>query len=365
MKPVTTRGFTGHEQLDEMGLIHMNGRAYDYNLGRFLSVDPFIQSPGNSQSLNPYSYIMNNPLAGTDPTGYVGCAASKIEVVCDKTVSRWGGNGNADMTAFATSSGVASNQGNGARSVQPSQGSAGGHTADIGSQNSLAAGLSGIDGALISKHVYGKGGNLPDGISQLSNERLEEMGLADMVFNDAESGFQSGLYYDSNHRSYIYALAGTNDGADMAENFAQGVGNFAMQYDLALRNTAAIKASVGGALTLAGHSLGGGLASMAAALNGLPANTYNAAGVHMNTLARYSGGMASAVRLANSANVNAYHVIGDGLTRMQRYSTFAPAVPSAIGRPVVVQPANPVWGLVPFYGGVKLHSIDTVIDSMR
>nr|WP_223671306.1 RHS repeat-associated core domain-containing protein [Kangiella shandongensis] len=51
----------------------MNGRAYDYNLGRFLSVDPFIQSPGNSQSMNPYSYIMNNPLAGTDPSGYVAC----------------------------------------------------------------------------------------------------------------------------------------------------------------------------------------------------------------------------------------------------------------------------------------------------
>lgn len=48
----------------------MNGRVYDYNLGRFLSVDPFIQEPGNSQSMNPYSYIMNNPLAGTDPSGY-------------------------------------------------------------------------------------------------------------------------------------------------------------------------------------------------------------------------------------------------------------------------------------------------------
>ena len=48
----------------------MNGRAFDYNLGRFLSVDPFIQAPGNSQSFNPYSYIMNNPLAGTDPSGY-------------------------------------------------------------------------------------------------------------------------------------------------------------------------------------------------------------------------------------------------------------------------------------------------------
>lgn len=65
------RGFTGHEHLDAVGgVIHMNGRGYDANLGRFLSVDPIIQFPANSQSLNPYSYILNNPLSGTDPTGY-------------------------------------------------------------------------------------------------------------------------------------------------------------------------------------------------------------------------------------------------------------------------------------------------------
>ncbi len=69
----TRRGFTDHEHLDDAQLIHMNGRVYDYNLGRFLSVDPFIQAPTNSQSMNPYSYIMNNPLAGTDPSGYVAC----------------------------------------------------------------------------------------------------------------------------------------------------------------------------------------------------------------------------------------------------------------------------------------------------
>ena len=59
----------------------MNGRAYDYNLGRFLFVDPFIQEPGNSQSINPYSYIMNNPLAGTDPTGYIGEALVEVVMV--------------------------------------------------------------------------------------------------------------------------------------------------------------------------------------------------------------------------------------------------------------------------------------------
>ena len=44
---------------------------YDYNNGRFLSVDPFIQDPGSTQSLNPYTYIFNNPLSGVDPTGYM------------------------------------------------------------------------------------------------------------------------------------------------------------------------------------------------------------------------------------------------------------------------------------------------------
>ncbi|MFC4701522.1 RHS repeat-associated core domain-containing protein [Glaciecola siphonariae] len=47
----------------------MNGRIYDYNIGRFLSVDPFIQGTG-SQGINPYSYVLNNPLSFTDPTGY-------------------------------------------------------------------------------------------------------------------------------------------------------------------------------------------------------------------------------------------------------------------------------------------------------
>ena len=66
----TTRGFTGHEQLDEVGLIHMNGRVYDPKLGRFLQADPFIQAAGNTQSFNRYSYVLNNPLNAVDPSGY-------------------------------------------------------------------------------------------------------------------------------------------------------------------------------------------------------------------------------------------------------------------------------------------------------
>lgn len=83
---ITPKGFTQHEHLDAVELIHMNGRAYDYQLGRFLGVDPFIQFPLNSQSLNPYSYILNNPLSGTDPTGYCSkVTIDKKAVACEFT----------------------------------------------------------------------------------------------------------------------------------------------------------------------------------------------------------------------------------------------------------------------------------------
>lgn len=52
----------------------MNGRVYDPTLGRFLSVDPVFQFPTNAQSLNPYSYVLNNPLSLTDPSGYSTCS---------------------------------------------------------------------------------------------------------------------------------------------------------------------------------------------------------------------------------------------------------------------------------------------------
>jgi len=48
----------------------MNGRVYDPKVGRFLSVDPVFQFPENTQSLNPYTYVLNSPLSMTDPTGY-------------------------------------------------------------------------------------------------------------------------------------------------------------------------------------------------------------------------------------------------------------------------------------------------------
>ena len=65
----TRRGYTDHEMLDGLGLVHMNGRIYDSALGRFLSPDPINQDIYHTQTNNAYSYVFNNPLSLTDPTG--------------------------------------------------------------------------------------------------------------------------------------------------------------------------------------------------------------------------------------------------------------------------------------------------------
>lgn len=66
----TTRGFTGHEMLDTVGLVHMNGRVYDPDIGRFVSADPVVQDATDVQAFNRYAYVRNNPVSLTDPSGF-------------------------------------------------------------------------------------------------------------------------------------------------------------------------------------------------------------------------------------------------------------------------------------------------------
>jgi RHS repeat-associated protein len=68
---ISRRGFTGHEHLDAVGLIHMNGRVFEPIAGRFLSQDPFIDGLFSSQGPNGHAYVHNNPLTYIDPSGFL------------------------------------------------------------------------------------------------------------------------------------------------------------------------------------------------------------------------------------------------------------------------------------------------------
>ncbi len=200
------RGYTGHEHLDEVGLIHMNGRVYDPQLGRFLSADPFIQFADNSQSYNRYSYVLNNPLSHTDPSGhfaflplfinFVATVASKAgaEVIGGEIIAALGLTGSVEIAAvktavFAGLNGLA--QGVASEAL-------GGTFAQGFEAGALSAVQSSIYGG-IGDAKFLNGTQIPGLGKGITVERVLAHGLVGGAFARArgdsfESGFASGVF---------------------------------------------------------------------------------------------------------------------------------------------------------------------------
>ena len=86
-----TDKFTGKERDSESGLDNFGARYDASSMGRFMTPDPlpwldwqrgnkeareqFEDFIANPQNFNMYSYVNNNPLNKTDPTGMKGCQA--------------------------------------------------------------------------------------------------------------------------------------------------------------------------------------------------------------------------------------------------------------------------------------------------
>jgi RHS repeat-associated protein len=62
--------FTGQRLDAETDLLYLHSRYYDPQLGRFISPDSQIPDAHNPQSINRYSYVVNNPVNSADPTGH-------------------------------------------------------------------------------------------------------------------------------------------------------------------------------------------------------------------------------------------------------------------------------------------------------
>ncbi len=97
---ITREGYTFQTALGLwMGMNHMNGRVEDSITGRMLSADPHIPDKTNPQSYNRYSYVSNNPLSYTDPSGFAPCGhnckpisgvCATSWIICDEPASRIG-----------------------------------------------------------------------------------------------------------------------------------------------------------------------------------------------------------------------------------------------------------------------------------
>jgi RHS repeat-associated protein len=85
---LTTKGYTGHEHLDQVTLINMNARLYDPITARFLSPDTIVPWPTHSQAHNRYIYVMNNPLKYNDPTGHNPANVSRNDAGANEVVKQ-------------------------------------------------------------------------------------------------------------------------------------------------------------------------------------------------------------------------------------------------------------------------------------
>ncbi|MES2671388.1 MAG: XVIPCD domain-containing protein [Pseudomonadota bacterium] len=102
----------------------------------------------------------------------------------------------------------------------------------------------------------------------------------------------------------------------LANNIPQGLGQRADYYDRAMDAARLLQSQPGLDFEITGHSLGGGIASAAGAVTGVQTTTFNAAGLHPNTAARYveeNGGAVHDLR----ATITAFQVNGDVLTDSQ------------------------------------------------
>ena len=125
----SSRGYTSHEMLDNIALVHMNGRVYDPQIGRFISADPNIDGADDTQGYNRYAYVRNNPGTLLDPSGYgwwssfKGFVADAFTTVADDwlgTCSKAKGNCGITLGAsYGNEIGTYEIDNDGRKSIQP------------------------------------------------------------------------------------------------------------------------------------------------------------------------------------------------------------------------------------------------------
>lgn len=136
----------------------------------------------------------------------------------------------------------------------------------------------------------------PPGYRNATPEDLRRLNLTEAMLEhpiDPTTGepteFRAGVLVNNATGAPLVAFKGTTSSADWMQNFYQGAGMNSFYYNQAQRigdRVANAPNGAGAGTRFVGHSLGGGMASAAARASGLPATTFNAAGLHSDTVAR-------------------------------------------------------------------------------
>ncbi|MGB3721621.1 MAG: hypothetical protein WA979_02235 [Pacificimonas sp.] len=224
-----------------------------------------------------------------------------------------------------------------------------------------------IDLAHMAADVYETNSAPPAGWREATDADLAAIGLDQSDLSLPNGDFQARVYVAGSgaNTDYVVAFRGTQSGGDWVQNGRQGLGFDSPYYEQAI-NIGRKVALSGADAQFTGHSLGGGLASAASVASGLPGVTFNAAGLHGDTIAA-----ATAVNPNDApGEVTAYYVPGEILHKIQQDDTsfwngidwVGKAAPDAYGNQVALdvdRPSSTAW--YNHYNSIDRHLMPWVI----
>lgn len=188
-------------------------------------------------------------------------------------------------------------------------------------------------------------------IAEITDPKIREWAEFIERCNNYDPGFNAVLYKNKVTGEYTLAFEGSNlhpienwenFKADWKDcNFKQGLGGIPMQYLLA--KVIADKMPKDVQINFTGHSLGGGLASVAGAITGAPTYTYNPEGVNNKIIDAF--GMRGTVD-AGVNNIKAYQADDDPLTSVQEGLYKVIGTPIAIGVASIYEGATTAAGKI-------------------
>ncbi|WP_185965031.1 alpha/beta hydrolase family protein [Glacieibacterium frigidum] len=174
------------------------------------------------------------------------------------------------------------------------------------------------ESALLAADVYRDTPTPPTGFRVASADDLSRLGIAPEQLERAGSSFRARVYVTGSGETerFVVAFRGSSSGEDWRNNFQQAAGANSQSYTKALIIGEALARS-DASVTIAGHSLGGGLASATAVASGREADTFNAAGLTDKTIDRAQAISAANGRGGGDVAVQAYQVPGEILSYLQ------------------------------------------------
>ena len=366
---LTTRGYTGHEMENGLGLVNMNARLFDPQLGRFMTADPIIANPYNPQSLNRYSYVLNNPFRYTDPTGNDAIPNPDGSVYVEEwglTVSLGGGVVTDNILGDSYNSLI-----DALNATMPGYTAMGNNC--VGENCSFSANLTlYLDPAIQNLQMDACAYSLS--CTRVSNnvrltERMIRERYGDDIYNlttDVRGeGFQSSIFYNPVSDHATVAFAGTNHWDDL-DDWASGYSKISnAQVDQAILLSQLLSRQET-SISFTGHSLGGALASAGAYSTDNEAITFNAEGIHPLTLGEMS------LDQQREAKITAYYIKGEVVSSFQDAMNYGyrhlfgaqknwwnvnPWVPDAIGTRIGIQGLG--WG-----SSIEQHKISSICRAL-